>query len=166
LGVKGIALFLVGSIAVVSAGAAGADAAVTHRWVAALKGGGFLGDVSGAVILYPSLSYRLHPRHAIGLGAALEYWKYAPEEYAVVVKVEYRARPFEADPDIGVYVRAGNAMRLPEGYVFGVYTAAAGIGKEYRVSDKLAFSFELGTRAIIAGIAAGVAWEGTLGISN
>jgi hypothetical protein len=166
LGVKGIALFLVGSIVVANAGAAEAEAVVTHRWVAALKGGGFLGDVNGAVILYPSLSYKLHPRHALGVGASLEYWKDAPEEYAVVVKVEYRARPFQADPDVSVYVNGGNAIRLPEGYVFGVYTAAAGIGKEYRVSDKLALSFDLGVRGIIAGPGAGVAWEGTFGISN
>lgn len=149
-----------------SAGAAEVEAAATHYCTVALKGGGFLGDVSGAVILYPSLSYAVHPRHALGLGAALEYWKDAPEEYAVVVKVEYRARPFQADPGVSVYVSGGNAIRLPEGYVFGVYTAALGIGKEYRVSDRLAFSLDLGARGIIAGPGAGVAWEGTFGISN
>ncbi len=131
-----------------------------------MRGGGFLGDVNGAVILYPGLSYALHPRHALGLGASLEYWRDAPEEYAVVVKAEYRVRPFDGDRDIGVYVNGGNAIRLPEGYVFGVYTATLGIGKEYRISDKFAFSFDLGTRAIIAGPGAGVAWEGTFGFSN
>lgn len=149
-----------------TAGAAGSETAVTSKWVAALKAGGFLGDGNGVTILCPNLSYRLRPRHALGVGAAWEYWRHAPEEHLVIIKGEYRARPFDSDRDISLYLNAGSGIRLPPNGLFGAYTAAVGIGKEYRISGRIKFALDLGLRGIILGPGAGLAFEGAFGISN
>lgn len=164
--VKTITLTLAGGLIVLAATEAAGEAPETHRWVTALKAGGFLGEVSGPVVLYPSLSYRLHPRHAVGLGAAWEYWRGGEEEHVIIIKAEYRARPFETDRDLSLYFNAGNAIMLPSYAAFGVYTAATGIGKEYRISDSFGFSLDLGLRGMYILFGAGVGLEATLGISN
>lgn len=164
--VKTITLTLAGGLIALAAAEAAGEAPETHRWVTALKAGGFLGDGNGVVVLYPSLSYRLHPRHAVGFGAAWEYWRHAPEEHAIIIKAEYRARPFETDRDLSLYFNAGNAIMLPSHAAFGVYTAAAGIGKEFRISESFGFSLDFGLRGMYILFGAGVALEATLGISN
>jgi hypothetical protein len=166
LDIKGIALLLVGSLIVICGGVAAADTPETHRWVTALKAGAFLGDVSGPVILYPSLSYRLHPRHAVGLGAAWEYSEGLPEGHVIIMKAEYRTRPFTKERDITYYFNAGGGITVPAHADFAIFTASAGIGKDYRISDSFGLSWDLGLRGMYVLFGAGVALEAALGISD
>jgi hypothetical protein len=166
LDIKGIALSLVGSLIVICGGVAAVEAAETHKWVTALKAGAFLGDVSGPVVLYPSLSYRLHPRHAVGLGAAWEYSEGLPEGHVIIMKAEYRTRPFTKERDITYYFNAGGGITVPAHADVAVFTASAGIGKDYRISDSFGFSWDLGLRGTYLFFGVVVALEVTFGISN